>query len=60
MGACPVLKSWVGSGLSQKYWTLLERLSRYKHSSLIGLNVGEEEKRFYEMDFLLNERRKCW
>jgi hypothetical protein len=50
LGSCPVPKRWVGSGLSQKYWTLLERLSRYKHSSLIGLIVGDEEKRFYGMD----------
>jgi hypothetical protein len=31
----------VGSGLTSKYWTRLERLARYKRSSSVGLFVSE-------------------
>jgi hypothetical protein len=46
---------WVGSGLTLKYYTKLERLSVDKHSSLIYRSVGdEEEKKFYNIDSLVS------
>ncbi len=43
--------SQVGSGLTHKHQTeLVGRLARYKHSSLFGLVVSNEEKKFYKID----------
>jgi hypothetical protein len=36
-----MLPSCVGFDLTSKYWTGLERLARYKRSSLVGLFVSE-------------------
>jgi len=42
--------SQVSSGLTHKHYTGLGRLARYKHSSLFGLVVSNEEKKFYKID----------
>ncbi len=39
--------TWVGSGLTQKHYTRLERLARDKHSSLLRKSVTYGRKKFY-------------
>jgi hypothetical protein len=39
----------VGSGVTRKYWTRLERPIRYKHSSLLQTLIKCEEKKFYNI-----------
>ncbi len=38
--------TWIGSGLTPKYQTRLERIERGDCSSLFGLIVSDEEKKF--------------
>jgi len=40
----------VGSSLTRKHYARLERLARGKCSSLFGLVVSSEEKKFYNID----------
>ena len=44
--------NWVGSGLAVivKFKTRLERVSKGKPSSLLGLIISEEGKKFYNID----------
>jgi hypothetical protein len=38
--------TWVGSGLTRKYWTRLERLAKDKHSSLLQKSINYGCKKF--------------
>ncbi len=41
--------TWVGSGLTCKHYTRLERLARHKHSSLLRKLVNYARKKFYSI-----------
>ncbi len=45
----PSTPGWA-SGLTRKYKTGLEKLAKDKYTSLFGLAVSDEEKRFYIID----------
>jgi hypothetical protein len=50
-GAPAMCSMWVGSHLTHKHQTRLERVTQYKHSSLFGLVVRDEGK-FYNTELL--------
>jgi len=41
--------TWVGSGLTRKHYTRLERLVREKHSSFLQKSVNYASKKFYRI-----------
>jgi hypothetical protein len=46
--------TWLGSDLSQKHWTRLERLARHKHSSSLQKLVNYRHIKFYNLKLRAN------
>jgi hypothetical protein len=42
--------TWIGSSFTSKYLTVLKGLFKDKQSSLFGISVGNQERRFHKID----------